>query len=218
MSLLLDGTTGLHVEYDRRPDVFRGTICYANVHVHMRRTRSWKDDLRSLAYTLVFLLWDSLSWQDYQILKMVANMKFNEEPNYDKLILLFDSILGPNPIVRPINTDGVEKLDISPIMYHYKAANSWLMEHMEKGNEDGLYISSMAFCTNLWTLIMDARTGFTAQVYELLHVFAIFECMWIYLEIYFVQAFACGLSEGMYGSHLAKVDGLYSRFNEMNKV
>jgi hypothetical protein len=42
---------------------------------------------------------------------------------------------------------------------------------VEKGNEDGLYISSVASCTNLWALIMDAGTGFTAQVYELSHVF-----------------------------------------------
>ena len=39
--------------------------------------------------------------------------------------------------------------------------------HIEKGNEDGLFISSVASCSNLWALIMDAGTGFTAQVYEL---------------------------------------------------
>uniref|UniRef100_A0A7I4ABL0 Uncharacterized protein n=1 Tax=Physcomitrium patens TaxID=3218 RepID=A0A7I4ABL0_PHYPA len=55
-----DGTTGQHVEYDQRPDVFRGTVCYASVHTHMGRTESRKDDLGSLAYTLVFLLRDSL--------------------------------------------------------------------------------------------------------------------------------------------------------------
>jgi hypothetical protein len=42
---------------------------------------------------------------------------------------------------------------------------------VEKGNEDGLSISSVASCQNLWALIMDAGTGFTAQVYELAHVF-----------------------------------------------
>ncbi len=50
-------------------------------------------------------------------------------------------------------------------------ADSRLTQHVEKGNEDGLYISSVASCTNLWALIMDAGTGFTAQVYELSHVF-----------------------------------------------
>lgn len=55
--------------------------------------------------------------------------------------------------------------------YHYNVADSRLTQHVDKGNEDGLYISSVASCTNLWALIMDAGTGFTAQVYELSHVF-----------------------------------------------
>jgi hypothetical protein len=45
-----------------------------------------------------------------QCLEMVVNMKFDEEPNYGKLVVLFDSILGPNPAVRPINTDGAQKV------------------------------------------------------------------------------------------------------------
>ena len=36
-------------------------------------------------------------------------------------------------------------------------------QHVEKGNDDGLYISSVACCHELWALIMDAGTGFTAQ-------------------------------------------------------
>lgn len=32
---------------------------------------------------------------------------------------------------------------------------------------DGLLISCVASCSNLWALIMDAGTGFTSQVYEL---------------------------------------------------
>ncbi|CAI5975790.1 unnamed protein product [Closterium sp. NIES-65] len=49
--------------------------------------------------------------------------------------------------------------------------NSRLAQHVEKGNEDGLHISSVASCQNLWALIMDAGTNFTAQVYDLSHVF-----------------------------------------------
>jgi hypothetical protein len=37
-------------------------------------------------------------------------MKFDEEPNYAKLISLFDSLIGPNPSIRPINTDGAQKV------------------------------------------------------------------------------------------------------------
>ncbi|CAN4076648.1 unnamed protein product [Withania somnifera] len=42
-----------------------------------------------------------------------------------------------------------------------------LAQHIEKGNEDGLFISNVASCSNLWALIMDAGTGITSQVYEL---------------------------------------------------
>lgn len=51
--------------------------------------------------------------------------------------------------------------------YHYNVADVRLAQHIEKGNEDGLYISSVASCQNLWALIMDAGTGFSDQVYEL---------------------------------------------------
>lgn len=46
-------------------------------------------------------------------------------------------------------------------------ADERLSQHIVKGNEDGLFISSVASCASLWALIMDAGTGFTSQVYEL---------------------------------------------------
>lgn len=51
--------------------------------------------------------------------------------------------------------------------YHYNVADTRLRQHVDKGNEDGLFISSVASAGNLWALIMDAGTGFTSQVYEL---------------------------------------------------
>ncbi|KAL5786275.1 hypothetical protein ACOSQ2_008667 [Xanthoceras sorbifolium] len=233
-----DNATGQHVEYDQRPDVFRGTVRYASVHAHLGRTGSRRDDLESLAYTLIFLLRGRLPWQGYQgenkgflvckkkmatspetlccfcpqpfrqFVEYVVNLKFDEEPNYAKYISLFDGIVGPNPDIRPINTDGAQKLiyqvghkrgrltmeeeeDEQPKKkvrmgmpatqwisiynarrpmkqrYHYNVADGRLSQHIEKGNEDGLFISSVASCSNLWALIMDAGTGFTAQVYEL---------------------------------------------------
>lgn len=231
-------STGLHVEYDQRPDVFRGTVRYASVHAHLGRTGSRRDDLESLAYTLIFLLRGRLPWQGYQgdnksflvckkkmatspemlccfcpqpfklFLEYVVNLKFDEEPYYAKYISLFDGIIGPNPAVRPINTDGALKVgqkrarltieeddDEQPKKkvrlgmpatqwisvynarrpmkqrYHYNVADTRLAQHVEKGNEDGLFISSVASCSNLWALIMDAGTGFTAQVYELSQYF-----------------------------------------------
>lgn len=61
-----DAVCGTHVEYDQRPDVFRGTVRYASVHAHLGRTASRRDDLESLAYTLLFLLRGRLPWQGYQ--------------------------------------------------------------------------------------------------------------------------------------------------------
>ncbi|KAK6925726.1 Protein kinase domain [Dillenia turbinata] len=233
-----DTANGLHVEYDQRPDMFRGTVRYASVHAHLGRTASRRDDLESLAYTLIFLHRGRLPWQGYQgdnksflvckkkmgtspemlccfcpqplkqFLETVVNMKFDEEPNYSKLISLFEGLISTNPAIRPINTDGAQKiiyqvgqkrgrLNIEeeddgqtkkkvrqgvpatqwisvynarlPMKqrYHYNVADARLGQHVERGNADGLLISCVASCSNLWALIMDAGTGFTGQVYEL---------------------------------------------------
>ncbi|XP_074579326.1 casein kinase 1-like protein HD16 [Curcuma longa] len=235
-----DSVTGQHVEYDQRPDVFRGTVRYASVHAHLGRTGSRRDDLESLAYTLIFLLRGRLPWQGYQgenkgflvckkkmvtsseslccfcpqpfrqFIEYVVNLKFDEEPNYAKCISLFDGLVGPNPDIRPINTDGAQKLIVGqkrgrlsideedeeqpkkktrvgmpatqwisvynarrPMKqrYHYNVADARIAQHIHKGNEDGLFISSVASCSNLWALIMDAGTGYTAQVYQLSPLF-----------------------------------------------
>ncbi|KAJ8760010.1 hypothetical protein K2173_010866 [Erythroxylum novogranatense] len=233
-----DSGNGQHVEYDQRPDMFRGTVRYASVHAHLGRTASRRDDLESLAYTLIFLNRGRLPWQGYQgdnksflvckkkmatspemlccfcppplkqFLEIVVNMKFDEEPNYSKLISLFEGLIPPNPAIRPINTEGAQKIicqvgqkrarlnieedDDSqskkkvrlgvpatqwisiynarlPMKqrYHYNVADGRLAQHVDRGVKDGLLISCVASCSNLWALIMDAGTGFTQQVFEL---------------------------------------------------
>ncbi|KAF5181932.1 Casein kinase protein [Thalictrum thalictroides] len=143
-----------------------------------------------------------------ELLEMVTSMKFDEEPNYSKLISLFDHSIGSNALLRPIRTDGalkvgqkrgrvVVELDdevqnrkklrlgtpasqwISVYnskasmkqRYHYNVTDTRLVQHVEKGKEDGLFISCVSSSTNLWAVIMDAGTGFTSQVYELSPIF-----------------------------------------------
>ncbi|KAI7752018.1 hypothetical protein M8C21_009199 [Ambrosia artemisiifolia] len=226
--------SGLHVENDQQPYMFRGTSWYASVHAHLGGTLSRRDDLESLAYTLAFLLRGLLPWQTSlgknksflmckkkmetspetlfcscpvpfrKFFEYVVNLKFEEKPNYEKYISLFDGIVGPDP--PPINTDGAQKLIVRkrgalsleqddddaeqpkkkvpmgmPVtqwiwvynaccpmkqIYHHDVADVRLAQLIQKGNEDGLLISSVASCSNLWTLIMDSGTGFTSQVYR----------------------------------------------------
>ncbi|CAI9106807.1 OLC1v1006033C1 [Oldenlandia corymbosa var. corymbosa] len=235
-----DTSRGQHVRYDQRPDMFRGTVRYASVHAHLGRTATRRDDLESLAYTLIFLHRGRLPWQGYQgdnksfqvakkkmltpidvlcnccppamkeFSETVVNLKFDEEPNYSKLISMFAGIIGADPSVRPLNTDGAQKIiqigqkrtrlnleeeeeqprkkirmglpasqwvsiynARKPMKqrYHYNVSDARLTQHVERGIEDGLYISSVASCSNLWAIIMDAGTGFTSQVFEISPLF-----------------------------------------------
>ena len=229
-----DAICSTHVDYDQRPDIFRGTVRYASVHAHLGRTGSRRDDLESLAYTLLFLLKGRLPWQGYQgdnkgflvckkkmatsaealcrytpqafrqYMEAVVNLKLDEEPKYGALAALFEPLCGPTSR-RPISTEGAQKVGSKrkaetldeegedgrprkkvrlgmpaqqwitiynahrPMKqrYHYNVANSRIEQHVDKGNDDGLFISSVSCAQELWALIMDAGTGFNAQVCEL---------------------------------------------------
>ena len=48
-----------------------------------------------------------------QFLDSVVSMKFDEEPDYARLISIFDAILSPNPAIRPILTEGAVKVGMA---------------------------------------------------------------------------------------------------------
>jgi len=50
--------------------------------------------------------------------------------------------------------------------YHYNVNTSRLLVHVQKGWEDGLYISCVASSANLWGIVMDAGTDFVQQIYK----------------------------------------------------
>lgn len=95
------------------------------------------------------------------------------------LALVAESCLGKNLLTLPVLLDALAGSGILfhcnkyllDCRYHYNLADTRLRQHIDKGNEDGLYISCVASAANLWALIMDAGTGFSSQVYELSAVF-----------------------------------------------
>jgi len=239
-----DDVCGAHSEYDQRPDMFRGTVRYASVHAHLGRTASRRDDLESLAYTLLFLLRGRLPWQGYNaenkgylvckkkmsssaealtrgappafrlFTESVINLKFDEEPKYAQFRRLFEPLCGPAGGARPVLTEFSDRLLAAkpgwrgaageaeeeaaegqngaergkkarlgvpatqwitvysahkPMKqrYHYNVVSARIEPHVMRGTGDGLRISCVACCQDLWALILDAGTGYTQQVHFL---------------------------------------------------
>lgn len=52
-----------------------------------------------------------------EFIEHVVSLKFDEEPNYAKYISFFDGIVGPNPDIRPLNTEGAQKVSVCLSFY-----------------------------------------------------------------------------------------------------
>jgi hypothetical protein len=50
--------------------------------------------------------------------------------------------------------------------YHYNVSSARLSLHLAKGYDDGLRVSCACACADLWAVVMDAGTGYSAQVYH----------------------------------------------------
>eukprot|EP00180_Rhodochaete_pulchella_P002865 Plantae.Rhodophyta-Rhodochaete_pulchella.ctg4522.p1 GENE.Plantae.Rhodophyta-Rhodochaete_pulchella.ctg4522~~Plantae.Rhodophyta-Rhodochaete_pulchella.ctg4522.p1 ORF type:complete len:491 (-),score=49.40 Plantae.Rhodophyta-Rhodochaete_pulchella.ctg4522:271-1557(-) len=117
-----------HISYGQRVDHFSGTVRYASIHAHLGRWLSRRDDMESLGYMLLYLYNGSLPWQGYcgedknmqvcetkgrltidamcrgapEVLQYyvayVRQLKFEESPDYDYLLVLLDSSKGMREI------------------------------------------------------------------------------------------------------------------------
>ena len=76
-------------------------------------------------------------------LETVVNLKFDEEPNYAKLISLFDGLLGPNPAMRPLNTDGAQRVLYTIIL----TCSAWL------------FIGCNGYCSHKINVILELSFG-----------------------------------------------------------
>lgn len=78
------------------------------------------------------------------------NLKFDEEPNYAKYISLFDGIIGPNPDIRPINTDGAQK--VLTFFYEHITA-CWLTSRANNFRFCDMYYFALCSeaCLSGWT-------------------------------------------------------------------
>lgn len=122
-----------HIAYGQRVDHFSGTVRYASVNAHLGRWLSRRDDLESLGYMLLYLYNGSLPWQGYSgddknmqvcetkgrltvdamcrnapevlqyFLAYVRQMKFEEAPDYEYLLLLCDGTKGMREVKRLIS-------------------------------------------------------------------------------------------------------------------
>ncbi|RYQ93236.1 hypothetical protein Ahy_B09g099504 isoform E [Arachis hypogaea] len=181
-----DTSSGMHVDYDQRPDMFRGTVRYASVHAHLGRTASRRDDLESLAYTLIFLHKGRLPWQGYQgdtKSFLVCKKKMGTSPEmlccfcpapfrhfleewimeqWDKNYYITSIAGGNNGTSLVVMSKGTQYTQQS-----YKVSDSFPFKWINKKWKEGFHVTSMATAGSRWGVVMSRNAGFSDQVVEL---------------------------------------------------
>mmetsp|Transcript_13783 Transcript_13783/g.23502 ORF Transcript_13783/g.23502 Transcript_13783/m.23502 type:complete len:499 (+) Transcript_13783:141-1637(+) len=128
-----------HIMYGQRIDHFSGTVRYASVNAHLGRWLSRRDDLESLGYMLLYLFNGSLPWQGYcgddknmqvcetkgrltvdimcrgapeclqYYIAYIRQLKFEETPDYEYLLLILDQSRGMKEIKKLLSTNEKSK-------------------------------------------------------------------------------------------------------------
>ncbi|KAF8023215.1 hypothetical protein BT93_F0655 [Corymbia citriodora subsp. variegata] len=130
-----------------------------------------------------------------QFAKFAVNLRFDEDPNYARYISLFCRIISQNPYIWPVNVGAAREsiegdlLPESSLARRGLRRSRWISifcKHPPKRQRifhnvddrrlplclgeayvDGLYVSSVASRLNLWAVVMNSGTRFTAQVHTI---------------------------------------------------
>ena len=188
---------GGHIPYGQRVDHFSGTVRYASVNAHLGRWLSRRDDLESLGYMLLYLYNGSLPWQGYSgedknmqvcetkgrltvdamcrgapevfqyFLAYVRQLKFEEDPDYDYLLLLCDGNKGMREVRKLIAAQNKEKQEPTPVPNTPVGSKRKLRE--DDPDEAPLVKKHKVVIpkrakTHQWIIVStSARTGFSPQ-------------------------------------------------------
>src|SRR6266705_6609860 len=69
-----DSNTHVHIPYNKGLS-FTGMTTFASINSHMGSKLERQDDLKSLAYVLLYFLWDFLPWQGLRARKAILESK-----------------------------------------------------------------------------------------------------------------------------------------------
>ncbi|KAF8023216.1 hypothetical protein BT93_F0656 [Corymbia citriodora subsp. variegata] len=190
-------STGLHVRYQQSLNQFRTSsrrddlesLAYMLTFL-IRGHWPWQgfqlfqaDDTPMLLCskkmtTPLEVLCDSCPPPFLQFAEFAVNLRFDEDPNYERYISLFRDIIGQNPYIWPssLARRGLRRSRWISIFHEHEPMRQRICFNVddvnlplfiEAAHADGMYVSSVASRLNLWAIVMDSGTGFTAQVHTI---------------------------------------------------